>query len=130
MERRTWPPLPSSQLRKLRTAEGLKNIRQSQTLVLCRDSAYGQARAAAGVGGERTDGGDAESSKGIHNVDAKRLRTVHQGANGICTGEQEPVERAEFAKGFIKRAKIIWRVKRNHRLEHGFGAASLEFANE
>src|SRR5438445_6740478 len=25
MERRTWPPLPSSQLRKLRTAEGLKN---------------------------------------------------------------------------------------------------------
>src|SRR6266436_2935966 len=25
MERRTWPPLPSSQLRKLWTAEGLKN---------------------------------------------------------------------------------------------------------
>jgi len=109
---------------------GGKFLCQSQALVLCSDLTHGQTGAASRFGGDRTYGCDAESSKGIHNVDAKRLRAFHQGAHGVCAGEQEPVERTESAKRLVQRAKIIWGVKRDHGLEHGLGAASLEFANE
>ena len=109
---------------------GGKFLCQSQPLMLHGDVAYGQARAASRFGGDRTYGGDAESSKGIHNVDAKSLRAVYQGTNGVCAGEQEPVKRAQITKGLIERGKIIGRVKRNHRLEYGFGAASLQRTNE
>ena len=107
-----------------------KFLCQSQTLVFDSDAGYRQARPASRFGGDRTYGGDAESSKGIHNVDAKRLRALHQCTNGVCAGEQEPVKRAQITKGLIERGKIIRRVKRNHRLEYGFGAASLQRTNE
>ena len=109
---------------------GGKFFGQSQALVLRSDAAYGQSRPASRLGGDRTDGCNPQTSKGIHNIDAKRLRALHQCTYGVCTGEQEPVEVAQLAKRFVQRSKIIRGMKRDHGLEHGFGTASLQLANE
>ena len=98
--------------------------------MLCGDMTYGQARSASCFGGDWTYGRDAKSRERIHYVDPKRLRALHQGANRICTRQQKPVEIAQVAKRLVQRGKIIRRVKRDHGLEYGFGAARLEFANE
>jgi hypothetical protein len=107
-----------------------KFLRQSQTLMLHGDAAYGQTGLASHVGGDRTDGCDTQGREGIHYVDAKRSRTLHQGPNGVCAGEEEPVKRAQITKGPIERGKIIRRVKGDHGLEHGFGPASLQLTNQ
>src|SRR6266849_9352373 len=98
--------------------------------MLCSDSAYGQARAARGFGGHRAYRGDPDSSEGVGDIDAERLRAFEQSADGVGAGEQKPVEGAHIAKRFIERSKIAWRMKRDHGLEDGLGAASFEFANE
>ena len=98
--------------------------------MLCRDAAYGHAGAASGFRGDRTYSGDADDVERIHNVNAERLRTIEQGANGVGAGEQEPVKGAQVAKSFVERAEISRRVKRDHRLEHRFGAALFQFANQ
>jgi len=99
-------------------------------VVLGRDAAYGHAGAASGFRGDRTYGGDADGVERIQYVNAERLRTIEQGANGVCAGEQEPVEGTEIAKGSIERTKIGWGMKSDHGLEHGFGAARFEFADQ
>jgi hypothetical protein len=78
-----------------------KFLGESQAVVFCRDAAYRQANAASRFGGDRADGRDAQGGKGIHNVDAERLRAFHQGTYGVCTGEQEPIEGAQSAKRLI-----------------------------
>jgi hypothetical protein len=92
--------------------------------------AYGQTRAASCVGGHRTYRRDAERGKRTQNVAPKGLRAFEQCANRICTGEQEPVEAAQSAKGVVQGRKVIRRMESNHGIEYGSSAASLEFADQ
>jgi hypothetical protein len=109
---------------------GGKFLGESQTLMLRGDAAYGPTSSASRLGGDRTHGRDAESSKGIHNVHAKKLRALQQGTNGVRAGEQEPIEGAQIAKRLIQGRYIMWRMERNHGLEHGLGAAGFQLAYE
>ena len=98
--------------------------------MFCGDVTYGEAGATSCFRGNRAYGGDADSGKGIRYVELERLGALDQCAHRVCAGEQEPIESAQIAKRLIQRCKIRWWVKRNHGLEHGFGAASFQFANE
>jgi hypothetical protein len=80
---------------------GGKFFGESQTLMLCGDAAYRHAGAASGLRGDRTYGSDANSVERIHNVNAERLRSIEQGANGVGAGDEEPVEGAQVAKRFV-----------------------------
>src|SRR5260221_9319396 len=94
------------------------------------DVTYGQAGATRGFGGDRAYRGHTDSSERVRDIDTDRLRALEERTDSVGAGEQEPIEGAQIAERLIQRRKIRRRVKRNHGLEHGFGAASFQLANE
>jgi len=106
-----------------------KFLCQGRALMPCRDMTDMHTRGASYFGGHRPDGSDANGGEGIHNVGGKRTRAVQQGTNGVCAGEQKPIEGAQIAKRFVQGSEIAWWMKRDHRLKHGFGATRFELTN-
>jgi hypothetical protein len=89
-----------------------------------------QPRRASYFGGDRSHSGDANGSEGIHNVHGQGPGAIQQCANGVCASQQKPVKGAQIAKRFIQRSKVTWRMERDHRLKHGFGATRFQLANQ